>query len=261
MRTIEEYQEVLKLKKEGLNNSQISKITKIPRPTVIGWVNGKINISDNKKNIEFNPKDYITSNNLESIYSYVLGLYLGDGYICQTSRTSKLRIFLDIKYDNLNNHAINKLKSLLPNNKVGKLIKKNKLTNNPSFVEIYVHNNDIKNLFPQNGLKKKHERNIILEDWQLEIIDVHNLILGLFHSDGSYYLNKNHNKNYYSFTNVSLDIVEIYKLCCEILNLKYHTCKTMQNDKLKYNVVIGGKDNLDNAYKLLGTKYDLPNII
>lgn len=41
-------------------------------------------------------------------------------------------------------------------------------------------------LFPQHGPGRKHERRIILEPWQQEIVDAHpaDFLRGLFHSDG-----------------------------------------------------------------------------
>jgi hypothetical protein len=42
-------------------------------------------------------------------------------------------------------------------------------------------------LFPQHGPGRKHERPIVLEDWQSAIVTAHpaELLRGLFHSDGS----------------------------------------------------------------------------
>ena len=47
-------------------------------------------------------------------------------------------------------------------------------------------------LFPQHGPGRKHERPIVLEQWQQEIVDVHPwaLIRGLIHSDGCRALNR-----------------------------------------------------------------------
>jgi hypothetical protein len=41
-------------------------------------------------------------------------------------------------------------------------------------------------LFPQHGPGRKHERPILLEDWQREIVERHpgDFLRGLFHSDG-----------------------------------------------------------------------------
>ena len=42
-------------------------------------------------------------------------------------------------------------------------------------------------LFPQHGPGRKHERPIVLEDWQRAVIEAHPgaFLRGLFHSDGS----------------------------------------------------------------------------
>jgi hypothetical protein len=47
-------------------------------------------------------------------------------------------------------------------------------------------------LFPQHGPGRKHERPIILEPWQREIVEEHpsDFLRGLFHSDGSRVANR-----------------------------------------------------------------------
>lgn len=76
-------------------------------------------------------------------------------------------------------------------------------------------------LFPQHGPGKKHERPIVLEAWQQEVVTEHpgRLLRGLFHSDG--WRGDNvavHRKNdmviryrysRYEFTNYSADIRQI----------------------------------------------------
>ncbi len=41
-------------------------------------------------------------------------------------------------------------------------------------------------LFPQHGPGRKHERDLVLADWQWEIVERHpaDFLRGLFHSDG-----------------------------------------------------------------------------
>ena len=55
-------------------------------------------------------------------YSYILGLYLGDGYINKTARTYRLRIALDKKYSQLNSFAKMNLQTLFPSNKIFPLV-------------------------------------------------------------------------------------------------------------------------------------------
>lgn len=259
MRSKEEYEKVIELHKKGINNVQISKITNIPRPTVVGWVNGKINVSKNKKNVEFDPEKYIKDNNLEKEYSYILGLYLGDGYISKQSRTFKMRICLDIKYDNLNLFAIQKLSTLFPNNKPHVLKLKNKITNLFNQIILSIHNNNLNLLFPQYGVGKKHLREIKLTKWQTDIIDYKYLLLGFFHSDGCYYYNKTSKSFSYSFTNFSTDIINIYKQCCEKNNLSFFVTKANAKNGIKYQVVVGRKKDVEIFNNIFGTKMEIPN--
>jgi hypothetical protein len=83
-------------------------------------------------------------------------------------------------------------------------------------------------LFPQHGPGRKHERPIILEDWQRSMVESHPaaFLRGLFHSDGCRVKNwtrrpvagdwKRYDYPRWHFTNVSTDIRE---LCCWALDL------------------------------------------
>ncbi|PWK66144.1 hypothetical protein BCL76_111195 [Streptomyces sp. CG 926] len=77
-------------------------------------------------------------------------------------------------------------------------------------------------MFPQHGPGKKHERRIVLEGWQQEIVDAHpwEFLRGLIHSDGCRITNwtvrngKRYEYPRYFFTNKSDDI---RKLCTDTL--------------------------------------------
>lgn len=83
-------------------------------------------------------------------------------------------------------------------------------------------------LFPQHGPGRKHERPIVLQDWQRAIVEKHpgRFLRGLFHSDGCRVTNwattrKNgmtlrYEYPRYFFTNASADI---RGLCCWALDL------------------------------------------
>ncbi len=83
-------------------------------------------------------------------------------------------------------------------------------------------------LFPQHGPGRKHERPIILEEWQRQIVEAKPdpFLRGLFHSDGCRTNNwtrrlvsgewKRYDYPRWQFTNVSADIRE---LCCWALDL------------------------------------------
>ncbi|WP_432478691.1 transcriptional regulator [Nocardioides sp. GXQ0305] len=82
-------------------------------------------------------------------------------------------------------------------------------------------------LFPQHGPGRKHERPIVLEDWQRSLVEAHPgaLLRGLFHSDGCRVKNwtqrlvagemKRYEYPRRQFTNHSTDIRE---LCCSALD-------------------------------------------
>ena len=83
-------------------------------------------------------------------------------------------------------------------------------------------------LFPQHGPGRKHERPIVLDDWQRQVVEAHpaEFLRGLFHSDGSRSKNwtrrrvagewKRYDYPRWQFTNHSADIRE---LCCWALDL------------------------------------------
>jgi hypothetical protein len=72
-------------------------------------------------------------------------------------------------------------------------------------------------LFPQHGPGRKHERPIVLADWQRDIVEAHpwQLIRGLIHSDGCRAINRVTVRGVpyayprYFFANESHDILQI----------------------------------------------------
>ena len=94
MRKKEEFELVCKLYKAGNNKSQIYRKTNIPRGTIKDWLNNPPKcFSENKKN-EIIKEKIITNKELRKSYSYILGMYLGDGYINKCKRSYRLRISL-----------------------------------------------------------------------------------------------------------------------------------------------------------------------
>ena len=170
-------------------------------------------------------------------YSYLLGQYLGDGYINKTTRTYRLRIFNDIKNVSLNEFIIRKLSDAFPKNKVNSY----KLNN---VIVTYVYSNKIPNLFPQHGKGLKNSRNVELLDWQREIMDYQYLLAGLLHSDGCAYFDRGYRM--YSFKNTSKDILNIFIDCCNALNLSY--------SKTKNYIYIRKRESVSWVYKNIGDK-------
>jgi hypothetical protein len=212
MRSKDDYELFFKYKKNGLTNTEISKISGIPRTTLNYWKLNKIK-KEKPKFKHFDNNDWIKS------YNYLLGMYLGDGYIIKIRRVFSLKIYNDIKYDKLNEYIYNTIKKIFPLNNIMKQKRQNHIIT-------YVYSNTIPELFPQLGKGLKKNRKIKLYDWQKNIIDYKYLFSGLLHSDGSIYYDRKYKMC--CFGNTSKDILKIFKLCCNKLNLKF----TETNNKI-----------------------------
>lgn len=91
-------------------------------------------------------------------------------------------------------------------------------------------------LFPQHGPGKKHDRRIILEPWQQEIVDAHpwEFIRGLIHSDGCRIINwatrmvRGERKRYeyprYFSTNKSDDIRKLFSDTLTAVGVEWTPC-------------------------------------
>jgi hypothetical protein len=85
MRTAEEVDCVLELARTGQNLSAIARLTGISRSTIREWIAGRVP-ARRAAAIDGLPR---------AAYAYLLGLYLGDGFIAHGPRASCLRIFFE----------------------------------------------------------------------------------------------------------------------------------------------------------------------
>jgi hypothetical protein len=153
-------------------------------------------------------------------YTYLLGLYLGDGCISGGPRgVYRLRIACAERYPGLIWQCELAMAGVLPN-KVGRTRK-----GNERYWEIYSCSKHWPCLFPQHGPGRKHERRIELATWQQELVDrdPRPLIRGLLHSDGCRVLNWVNGTAYprYHFSNVSADIRGIFGRACDQLGVEW----------------------------------------
>jgi len=158
---------------------------------------------------------------LSTAYSYLLGLYLGDGCISKHPReVFRLRIALDVKYPGIVEECVAAMQAVVPWNKVhAQLTPKN-------YVEVHAYSKSWPCLFPQHGPGKKHERRILLTKWQRDLVDLtpELLLRGLIHSDGCRFINTG---SYgwrcprYAFSNLSDDIKQIFCRTCDQLGLHW----------------------------------------
>lgn len=225
---------------KGESKKYISEKYNISRGTIYYWLK-----NPNKKTKLINIDDIFININKQS-YSYILGVYLGDGYIDKISRTYRLRIALDSRQDLVIKDCIKHLSILFPDNKIN--FNKVKNTN---LCNISIHSNLLPIIFPHLGKGKKHERDIILTEQQILNINSNYLMKGLFHTDGSFYIAINKYPRY-QFTNMSKDIINMFNDC--LLNVGI-TAKIIQRKNGIYNILIQNKKNVKILYYILGEKY------
>ena len=158
----------------------------------------------------------------EPAYAELLGWYLGDGHITEGRRgVHALHVFNDRRYTALNAHVLDLMRAVKPGSRPH-------TREVPGCVISTVSWKHWPCLFPQHGPGRKHERDLVLADWQREIVERHpaDLLRGLFHSDGCRANNwtrrlvagqmKRYDYPRWQFTNNSRDI---QRWCCEALDL------------------------------------------
>ena len=224
MRSPDEVALVERLAAEGLNPCQVARVSGIPRGTVRDWLVGRgpPGIRDGADccsrcghaRHSRTPLDQPT-------YSYLLGMYLGDGCISTMPRgVYRLRIACDGEYPSIIEEVAAAIGKIVPVSKVG--IQRRK---GSGCVEVYSYSKAWPCLFPQHGSGPKHERRIFLESWQEEIVETHpeGFVRGLLHSDGCRVRNRVKGKEYprYFFSQVSDDIRALFCGSLDQLGIRY----------------------------------------
>jgi hypothetical protein len=215
---------VLELVRAEWNDSQIARETGIPRRTVRDWRSGRVPDFDRVRR-----RSSLRSRNCavcrgdplslpQGPYTYLLGLYLGDGCIAAHARgVFRLRIVCADAYPELIQRCEDAMAEVLPN-KVSRAPK-------VGCTEVAAYSKHWPCLFPQHGPGRKHERTIQLTSWQQELVDLdpRPLIRGLLHSDGCRVLNWVNGTPYprYHFSNVSADIRGVFGRACDQLGIEW----------------------------------------
>ncbi|MEU9325582.1 helix-turn-helix domain-containing protein [Streptomyces canus] len=163
-------------------------------------------------------------------YSYLLGLYLGDGHISHYSehRVPNLMITCTQSWPGLMNECEEAMRTVFPDNSVCR-VRRTGCSN------VKVYSKHLHCMFPQHGPGKKHERTITLEPWQQEIVDTHpwGFIRGLIHSDGCRITNwttrlvagerKRYEYPRYFFSNKSDDIRQLLTDTLDLVGVEWTT--------------------------------------
>ncbi|MGW2465274.1 transcriptional regulator [Streptomyces sp. NPDC001761] len=162
-------------------------------------------------------------------YAYLLGLYLGDGYINAHRRgVYTMRVVLDNAWPGIIDACEAALRAVRPDNSVFRVRKR-------GCAAVTSTSKHWPCLFPQHGPGKKHERPIVLEPWQQAIVDGHpwEFIQGLIHSDGCRITNwttrlvggerKRYEYPRYFFSNKSDDIRKLFTDALDLVGAEWTT--------------------------------------
>ncbi|MEU6241411.1 transcriptional regulator [Streptomyces sp. NPDC047024] len=191
-------------------------------------------------------------------YSYLLGLYLGDGCISPGMRAGYyLRIACSDAWPGLIEACAAAVEAINPS-------KKSYRVQAVGYTSVVGYSRHWRCLFPQHGPGKKHERVIALEPWQQEIVDAHpwEFIRGLIHSDGCRITNwtekliggerKRYEYPRYFFTNVSDDIRRLFTDTLDRLGVEWTQCTRNGNP---FNISIARKPSVALMDTHVGPKY------
>lgn len=265
MRTYEEYHQILSLFEMGTPKKTIASILGMPRRTVIDCVQRYGSLEGLAKYVEEKPSVVLVDTlqsaalsdhpQLFQAYSYLLGVYLGDGCISFIRKTPRLRVSLDTAYPNLINEVKQAMETILPDNSVNIVKVKG------NCVQVGCFSNALIDIFPQHGDGKKHDREIKLEGWQQRIVDAYPLLFwrGLYHTDGSRFRNIVNGTNYtrYQFSNCSTDIIQLFCDTTDKLGIHW-TIKSRPpksvNHHLAFDVFVSKRKDVDFLDRMVGPK-------
>jgi hypothetical protein len=178
MRSSEEFEAVQRLIAAGLNDCAIARQTSIPRRTVRDWRCRPQVLSRQSSTSPHCVHDFASL--APNDYSYLLGLYLGDGCISRYGRVWRLRVTLDAKYPDIIERCMKTIDIIMPGQRAATFYRSD------NCAEVYLYSKHWPCLFPQHAFGKKHDRPIRLKPWQQELVKqaTEEFIRGLIDSDG-----------------------------------------------------------------------------
>jgi transcriptional regulator with XRE-family HTH domain len=192
---------------------------------------------------------------VDATYCYLLGAYLGDGTVgLKPPNAWNLRIFSDRRYESISREIIAAMRTTFPGARPR--------------VQPWLGEGDVLTIshpaipraFPQHGRGRKHQRAIVLADWQLELTRANpgSLIRGLIHSDGCRAINRfktklpsgrlaEYSNVRYFFSNLSEDVRRIFTEHCELIGVRV----TQSNHR---NLSVSHRDSVALLENLIGPK-------
>ncbi|WP_369238119.1 helix-turn-helix domain-containing protein [Streptomyces sp. R21] len=245
------------LMRQGTPNRVVAERLNVPRGTV-GWWRSEDRRAHGETYEQPTDCPRCTARDFDTVaYAYLLGLYLGDGHIISKRKQHHLSIFCNATQTGLIAAAEGAMRKVMPLPSV-------RQRNKPGCTEVKSYTKHWTCMFPQHGPGKKHERSIVLEPWQQDIVDAHpwEFIRGLIHSDGCRITNwtekviggerKRYEYPRYFFTNVSDDIRQLYTDTLDRLGIQWTHCTRHGNP---YNISVARKASVALMDAHVGPKY------
>lgn len=217
MRSAEEFDAARQLIAAGINDCEIARRLGIPRPTIQDWRRRPQRRSRLDSGLPCGSK-----HDFEALaatpYSYLLGLYLGDGCISRDRRVWKLRIVLDKKYPAIIDRCRQAIDVLMQGQTAA-------VQSLKGCVEVSLYSKHWPCFLPQHGAGRKHKRRIVLEPWQQALVDqaTEEFVLGLIHSDGCRVVANDRGVRSirYHFSNRSEDIIGLFTAALDKLGIHW----------------------------------------
>ena len=248
----------LALVAQGRSLNSVSKETGISRAAIRSW----------QTRIEPLPRMRQTSCSLcgptadppedRAAYSYLLGLYLGDGCISPGMRSGYfLRIACANAWPGLINACATAIEAVNPSGKAYRV-------RAVGYTSVVGYSGHWPCFFPQHGPGKKHDRRIVLAPWQQAIVNAHpwDFIRGLVHSDGCRITNwttrlvggerKRYEYPRYLFTNTSTDIVSLFTTALDRVGVEW---KSLNQSRTAVTISFARKASVALMDAHVGPKY------
>lgn len=215
---------VRRLLADGVPARSIAAETRVPLRTVVRWGQGRTRAFGNRPRPRpWRPPD-------DWSYSYLLGLYLGDGHVYVTKRGAcLLRVHLDAAYPGIVNECRLAMEMTTLGGRTHVLLRRGSRVNT-----VQSSWKRWPEALPQHGPGPKHLRPIMLTDWQRETVAARprQFVRGLIHSDGCRTVNRFKTRlpsgrvaEYayprYFFSNLSADIRALFCEACEAIGVRW----------------------------------------
>ncbi|MFJ3787347.1 transcriptional regulator [Kitasatospora sp. NPDC090091] len=248
----------LELHATGLTFSQVGRATGISRSAIRGWASG--DVPSPRMTAECPVRHgRLDPDRPRADYSYLLGLYLGDGCISEGRRSvHALRIACGDAWPGLIDECARAVNAVMPHNKVQRV-------RAPGCTSVVSTSKHWPCLFPQHGRGPKHLRAIALMPWQQAIVDAHpwEFLRGLIHSDGCRITNwtvrtvggvrKRYEYPRYFFTNTSTDIIRLFTDTLDAVGVRWKASKPRATGQV--NISVARKESVALMDAHIGAKY------